>query len=78
MARRRVWFWTMTTQNATSENFAAWSARARSLSVESLAYVVADCQAAAAAMATHPAPNREGFYLDQAMTYADELRRRRK
>ena len=68
----------MTTQNATSQDFATWSARARSLSVDSLIYIVADCQAAAAAMATHPAPNREGFYLDQAMTYADELRRRRK
>ncbi len=82
MARRRVWFLTMSNEynpfNATAENFAVWTARARTMSIESLAYAIHDCQEAARAMATHPAPNKENFYRDQAMTFTDELRRRRK
>lgn len=82
MARRRVWFWTMSNQhnpfNATAENFAVWTARARTMSIEALAYAIDDCQQAARAMASHPQPNKEDFYRDQAMTFTDELRRRRK
>jgi hypothetical protein len=48
------------------------------MSIEALAYAIDDCQQAARAMASHPAPNKEDFYRDQAMTFTDELRRRRK
>lgn len=64
--------------NATAENFATWGRAARSMSIESLAYAIDDCQQAARAMASHPQPNKEDFYRDQAMTFSDELRRRRK
>lgn len=64
--------------NATAENFIIWGRAARAMSIESLAYAIHDCQAAAAAMATHPQPNKENFYRDQGLTFTDELRRRRK
>jgi hypothetical protein len=64
--------------NATSENFATWVRAARAMSIESLAYAIDDCQQAARAMATLPHPNKENFYRDQAMTFTDELRRRKK
>ena len=79
MARRRVWLGLMSNQyNATAENFATWTRAARAMSIESLAYAIDDCQQAARAMASHPQPNKEDFYRDQAMTFSDELRRRRK
>lgn len=62
---------------ATATQFAEWEARAKTLSVDSLRYVVQDCKQAMQAMRGHNA-ERECFYADQAMTFGDELRRRLK
>ena len=62
---------------ATAEQFTEWKARAKTLSVGALRYVVQDCRQAMWAMHGHNA-ERECFYADQAMTFGDELRRRLK
>lgn len=62
---------------ATAEQFTEWKARAKTLSVDALRYVVQDCRQAMQAMRGHNA-ERECFYADQAMTFGDELRRRLK
>ena len=62
---------------ATARQFAEWEARAKTLSVDALKYVVQDCKQAMQAMRGHNA-ERECFYADQAMTFGDELRRRLK
>ena len=61
--------------SATSADFTKWAANAKTLSVDSLLYVISDCRQAAAAMAGWN-EDRENFYRDQSMTYGDELRRR--
>lgn len=67
----------MITAAATASDFAKWEAHARTLTVPELRYVIADCRRAEAAMRGWN-PSREGYYADQAFTYADELRRRQK
>lgn len=62
--------------NATSQDFIFWTKKAKTLSEDSLRYVINDCSLAAKAMATHPQPNRESYYIDQGLTFADELKRR--
>ena len=65
----------MSQGHATPEDFTAWEARAKTMTVAELLYTVKDCQQAEAAMRGWN-PIREGFYSDQACTYGDELRRR--
>jgi hypothetical protein len=60
---------------ATPADFAKWRALAETLDTGSLRYTIADCRAAAANMRGWN-PIREGYYEDQAFTYADELSRR--
>ncbi len=62
---------------ATAKEFTEWTAKAKTLSVDSLRYVVRDCRNAEQAMRGHN-PERECYYADQAMTFGDELRRRLK
>jgi hypothetical protein len=66
----------MSTEYATPEDFAKWRSHAETLCTVSLRYVIADCRFAAAGL-RHSNPIREGYYEDQAFTYADELARRR-
>jgi hypothetical protein len=61
---------------ATAEDFKKWEAHAKTLSKESLEYVISDCRAAKKAMHGWN-PNRENYYADQAMTYSQELRKRK-
>ena len=60
---------------ATAAEFAKWEAHAKTLDVEALEYVVADCRAAKEAMSTWNT-ERENYYADQSMTYSYELRKR--
>lgn len=62
---------------ATAKQFAEWEARAKTLPVDALKYVMRDCKQAMQAMRGHN-EERECFYADQAMTFGDELRRRSK
>lgn len=62
---------------ATPADFDRWRSHAETLNVASLHYIIADCRAAAANMRSFNTV-REGYYEDQAFTYADELARRRK
>ena len=65
----------MITEYATAEDFTAWEARAKTMTVAELLYTVKDCQQAEAAMRGWN-PIKEGFYSDQASTYGMELARR--
>jgi len=67
----------MITAHATAADFARWEAMARGMDAAALLYTIKDCREAAAAMRGWN-PNREGFYLDQGSTYAQELARRRR
>lgn len=60
---------------ATAEDFKKWEEHAKTLSKESLEYVISDCRAAKEAMSGWN-PNRENYYADQSMTYSQELRGR--
>ena len=60
---------------ATPEDFAKWRAHAETLSTHALKWTIADCRYAASNMRGFN-PVREGYYEDQAFTYADELARR--
>jgi hypothetical protein len=62
---------------ATAQDFALWERKAKGLSIDSLRYVIADCHSAAQAMRGWN-PEREGYYVDQASTYAHELTKRAK
>lgn len=62
---------------ATPEDFAKWREHAKTLDTYSLKYVIKDCRQAATCMRAVN-PDREGYYEDQAFTYADELHSRRK
>jgi hypothetical protein len=66
----------MTQGHATPEHFALWRKNAEALDTYSLRYVIKDCRQAAQCMRSFDQV-REGFYEDQAFTYADELYRRR-
>jgi hypothetical protein len=65
----------MIATHATAADFTRWEEQARAMSTAALLYTVRDCQNAARAMRGHN-PVREGFYVDQACTFGDELRRR--
>lgn len=67
----------MITSPASAQDFAKWEREAKRLSLDSLRFVIADCQSAAQAMKGWN-PDREGFYLDQAHTYQHELTKRTK
>jgi hypothetical protein len=62
---------------ATAQDFSKWAREAKKLSIDSLRYVVKDCQEAAQAMRGWN-PEREGYYLDQAHTFGQELTKRTK
>jgi len=62
---------------ATAQDFAKWEREAKRLSIDSLRYVVQDCQEAAQAMRGWN-PEREGYYIDQGSTFGQELTRRTK
>lgn len=60
---------------ATAEDFARWRYLAKHCTVEELRFIVKDCREAARYQ-RNVNPIREGYYDDQACTYADELRKR--
>jgi hypothetical protein len=68
----------MITQPATAEDFARWTKQAERFGDNELIFSIDDCLTAAEAMATHPKPNREGYYRDQALTFKAELTKRQK
>jgi len=65
----------MIKEYATPADFERWRDHAETLDCGALRYIVRDCRAAAANMRGWN-PVREGYYEDQAFTYADELARR--
>jgi hypothetical protein len=65
------------TEYATPDHFARWRNHAESLDTGALRFIIRDCRSAAQNMRGWN-PIREGFYEDQAFTYADELSRRSK
>jgi hypothetical protein len=58
-----------------TSQFDTWQAHAKTLSIESLQYVIADCKNARDAMKGWN-PEKENYYQDQYLTYLDELRMR--
>ena len=60
---------------ATTENFESWRQDAKSMTVDALKHTIQDCRNAEKAMRGWN-PDKEGFYSDQASTYAMELKRR--
>jgi hypothetical protein len=62
---------------ATAQDFAKWEREDKRLSIDSLLYVVNDCKQAAQAMSGWN-PEREGYYIDQASTFGQELTKRMK
>jgi hypothetical protein len=65
----------MISSPATAEDFKKWEREAKKLSIDSLRYVIKDCLDAALAMKGWN-PTREGFYIDQASTFSQELKKR--
>ena len=63
-------------RHATAADFAEWRSHAQGCDNAALRFIIADCRSAELAMQGHD-PVKEGFYSDQAATYADELRDRR-
>jgi hypothetical protein len=66
---------TTTTAAATAVDFANWRKVAKTMTDFCLEYAIKDCREAAEAMKGWN-PVKEGYYEDQAFTYADELRAR--
>ena len=62
---------------ANAADFTRWEEQARRMDTVSLYYTIRDCKAAAEAMRGWN-PIREGYYIDQMLTFADERRRRQK
>ena len=60
---------------ATAEAIATWRRNASDCDIPALRHIIKDCHNAARAMADHNV-EKEGFYIDQALTYSDELRNR--
>ena len=56
-------------------NFTKWQEHAKTLSKESLQYVISDCKQARDSMKDWN-PEKENYYQDQYLTYLDELRKR--
>jgi len=65
----------MTYDYATAQDFENWRNHARQCDNYSLRWLIEDCRKAAKCMRGFN-PAREGYYEDQAFTYADELNRR--
>ena len=66
----------MIQQYATPSDFARWREHAEVCDVATLRYIIRDCRETARNMRNWN-PIREGYYEDQAFTYADELARRK-
>jgi hypothetical protein len=62
---------------ATAEEFKKWERAAKSCTISQLEFIVNDCREAQKAFHGWN-PERENYYSDQRMTFADELRRRNK
>ena len=62
---------------ATPKNFETWRQEAKFMTIEVLRHTIQDCRNAEKAMRGWN-PDKEGFYSDQASTYAMELKRRLK
>ena len=67
----------MIREYATPEDFAKWRSHAETCDLGALRYIIRDCREAAQCMRGFN-PVREGYYEDQAFTYADEYHRRLK
>lgn len=65
----------MIRNTATAEDFARWTAHAKTCNDEQLKYIIQDCRDAEQAMKEWN-PERESYYADQGFTYVDEARRR--
>jgi hypothetical protein len=65
----------MLTEYATSADFTRWQQHAAGLDSWSIKYIVEDCRKAALAMENHNVI-REGYYIDQKLTYLSELLKR--
>ncbi len=65
----------MPPEYATPEDFARWRSHAETCDLGSLRYIIRDCRQVAQNLRGFN-PVREGYYEDQAFTYADELSRR--
>ena len=65
----------MITAAATADDFQRWEIQARAMDSVSLHFTIADCKRAAEAMRGWN-PSREGYYIDQMLTFADERRKR--
>ena len=72
----RQGFESMITAGATATDFQKWEEMAEACDPATLRHIIADCKQAAENMRGWN-PSREGYYIDQMCTYADELRRRR-
>ena len=66
----------MITAHASAADFTRWEEMARNMTTAGLLYTIRDCRQAAESMRGWN-PIREGFYMDQCGTYAQELARRR-
>ena len=60
---------------ATAQDFATWRRDASDCDIDALRHIIKDCYAASRAMADHNT-DKECYYIDQALTYSDELRNR--
>ena len=60
---------------ATPQDFAKWRSHAETCDLGSLRFIIRDCRQVAENLRGFN-PVREGYYEDQAFTYADELARR--
>jgi hypothetical protein len=56
-------------------DWSKWEDHAKTCDIRALRHIISDCRNAAAAMRSHNT-DKEGFYIDQACTYSDELRNR--
>jgi hypothetical protein len=65
------------TEHATPEDFARWRSYAETCDLGALRFIIKDCRQVAENLKKFN-PTREGYYADQAFTYADELARRLK
>lgn len=65
----------MIVDHATPSDFQRWRDHASSCDIGSLRFIIRDCREVAKNMRAFNTV-REGFYEDQAFTYADELSRR--
>ena len=60
---------------ATPENFESWRLEAATMDTQALIHTIQDCRNAEKSMKGWN-PDKEGFYSDQASTYAMELKKR--